>query len=115
MNYIQEALQKLNNLGKSKKEAWSPNPEIRKDWKELKTFKDVVDFGKGSKWVVAKPDGELYYNSYLKKNPGCVFVGRGSGDGRMLGMKCEDGSIKNVYDVNNVEVKDFDINFDEYK
>jgi len=110
MNYIQEAFKRLNELGSAKKEAFTPYANGVGGWKELPTFEDVVEFGKGSKWIVSRPDAERYYNRYLKKYPGAVFVGREDPKaGKMLGMKQPSGKIIFVYDANNHEVKSFDM------
>lgn len=114
MNYIQEAFKRLNELGSAKKEAFTPFANGVGGWKELPTFKDVVEFGKGSKWVVARPDGEHYFDRYLKKYPGAVFVGREDPKaGKMLGMKLENGEIIDVFDEKDLPVKSFDMNLGE--
>ena len=124
-NYIHEALKELDDasLAKSKsiKEHFfydmdkeEGEPEVKAEitfkddgsWKELKSFEEVRDFGEGSKWNVARPDeeGEYYFKAYTKD--GRVFVGRGEGKKRLLGLKDKDGNITNVFDVNDMQVRE---------
>lgn len=92
-------LETLNNLNIKIKE----DVNTRSVWKYLSSFEDVVEFGKGTKWCVARPeDGERFYNLYLKAYPGHMFVGYGEGDDRLLGLRMPNskGDIINIFDIN---------------
>ena len=84
------------------------------DWKELKTFEDVWNFGQGAEWTVSggygmsKEKAEQFYNNYIDMFPGMVFVGKGEGKNRLAAMKKSDGTIFNVFDVNGNQVKDLE-------
>ena len=76
MNYIHEALNKLNKLGSAKVNVKAKKSVIKEgvesDWKELKSFEEVCDFGKGSEWIVADPKhGQEYFDIYTKYSFPC--------------------------------------------
>ena len=75
------------------------------DWRELKTVQEVKDFAKDSKWVFANEDSDSYFDEYTRH--GDVFVCRGEGENRQLGLKKPDGTIHHVYDVNDCKVEGF--------
>ena len=79
--------------------------ESNDGWRELPTFEDVAEFGKGSKWSVCPdfdPNAKYYFDRYTKD--GNVFVGKGEGDNRVLALKKPDGTIFNAYDINDRNV-----------
>lgn len=93
MNILLESLRELSLI-----------KEDFEDWTELPTHEDVVKFGEGTKWIVAREDGKYHFNAYTKN--GDVFVGKGKGEDRVLALKRPDGTIYNKFDVNDNAVNE---------
>lgn len=96
-SYIDELVKKYSSQVKV-------NEDVDGGWRELPTFEDVKEFGKGSKWCVAGEDGEYYFNAYTRH--GEVFVGRGEGEDRVLALKKPDGTIYKKFDINDNAVNE---------